>query len=76
MSRSLLAVVTSVATLALLVAATATSRSQALFSALPTEVVAPPNSPAPSEKVAPGRLHFWNPILSGQKDVSGATCHH
>jgi cytochrome c peroxidase len=26
--------------------------------------------------VALGRLLFWDPILSGQKDVSCATCHH
>ena len=28
------------------------------------------------ERVALGRLLFWDPILSGQKDVACATCHH
>lgn len=28
------------------------------------------------DKVELGRLLFWDPILSGEKDVSCATCHH
>lgn len=29
-----------------------------------------------AEKVELGRMLFWDPILSGEKDVSCATCHH
>jgi len=41
--------------------------------------MAPPeplNNPTTPEKVALGRLLFWDPILSGEKDVACATCHH
>ena len=39
-------------------------------------VKAPPDNPTTPEKVALGRLLFWDPILSGNKDVACATCHH
>src|SRR5690242_10321519 len=38
--------------------------------------VAPPDNPTTAAKVDLGRLLFWDPILSGGKDVSCATCHH
>jgi cytochrome c peroxidase len=76
MRSFILAVSSSVATFALVMASTVTSRSQAVLSALPTEVVAPSDNAATPDKVALGRLLFWDPILSGQKDVSCATCHH
>jgi cytochrome c peroxidase len=63
-------------TLGLLVVSTAGSRSQTLLTALPTQAPAPPENPTTPEKVALGRLLFWDPLLSGQKDVSCATCHH
>jgi len=44
--------------------------------ALPAEVVAPADNPTTPERVALGRLLFWDPILSGQKDVACASCHH
>ncbi|MFO0607042.1 MAG: cytochrome c peroxidase [Polyangiales bacterium] len=44
--------------------------------ALPARVVAPAESPATPERVALGRLLFWDPILSGDRDVACATCHH
>jgi cytochrome c peroxidase len=47
-----------------------------VFTALPTTVNAPANNPVTSEKIALGRLLFFDPILSGDKDVSCATCHH
>lgn len=47
-----------------------------LPSALPRGVTAPPNNQASPEKIALGRLLFWDPILSGSKDVACATCHH
>jgi cytochrome c peroxidase len=46
------------------------------FSALPTTVRATKDNPTTKEKVELGRLLFFDPILSGHKDVSCATCHH
>jgi cytochrome c peroxidase len=45
-------------------------------SALPMEVIAPANNPNTPEKIALGKLLFFDPILSGNKDVACATCHH
>ena len=50
--------------------------AQARLAALPVELPAPPDNPTTPERVALGRLLFWDPILSGQKDVACATCHH
>ena len=44
--------------------------------ALPVESPAPADNPSTPERVTLGRLLFWDPILSGQKDVACATCHH
>ncbi|MCC6243296.1 MAG: cytochrome-c peroxidase [Gemmatimonadaceae bacterium] len=44
--------------------------------ALPTTADAPADNPTTAEKIALGRLLFWDPILSGHKDVACATCHH
>ena len=46
------------------------------ISALPLNFVAPADNPQTQEKVALGRLLFWDPILSGNRDVACATCHH
>lgn len=43
--------------------------------ALPLEVSDPPGNPSTQEKRELGRLLFFDPILSGNKDVSCATCH-
>jgi cytochrome c peroxidase len=51
-------------------------RSQTTLSALPEAVQAPSNNPTDAAKVTLGRLLFWDPILSGGKDVACATCHH
>lgn len=48
----------------------------AKLAALPTDVPTPSNNPTTPEKVALGRLLFFDPILSGHKDVACATCHH
>jgi len=53
-----------------------TTAAQASLAALPVELPAPPDNPTTPERVALGRLLFWDPILSGQKDVACATCHH
>jgi cytochrome c peroxidase len=46
------------------------------FAALPATAKAPPGNPATKDKVTLGRVLFWDPILSGRKDVACATCHH
>ena len=45
------------------------------LAALPTGVPTPADNPTTPEKVALGRLLFFDPILSGHKDVACATCH-
>src|SRR3954464_420864 len=46
------------------------------FAALPLTVESPGDNPSTPEKVALGRLLFWDPILSGSRDIACATCHH
>ena len=46
------------------------------ISALPQTVNSPPNNPLTTDKSALGKLLFWDPILSGNRDVACATCHH
>lgn len=46
------------------------------FKALPATVSVPADNPQSSEKIALGKMLFWDPILSGGKDVACATCHH
>ena len=46
------------------------------FTALPEDVKSPPDNPSSPAKVELGRLLFYDPILSGEKDVACATCHH
>ncbi len=47
----------------------------AATAALPTTPI-PTSNPTSSAKVALGRLLFWDPILSGDRDIACATCHH
>lgn len=44
--------------------------------ALPIVANAPVDNPTTADKIALGRLLFWDPILSGHRDVACATCHH
>lgn len=44
--------------------------------ALPRDVEAPATNPTSPAKVALGKLLFYDPILSGDRDVACATCHH
>ncbi|HET6745420.1 MAG TPA: cytochrome-c peroxidase, partial [Candidatus Limnocylindria bacterium] len=53
-----------------------TGRAQPASRALPQEVRDPATNPSDPRKVELGRLLFWDPILSGRKDVACATCHH
>ena len=50
--------------------------TQPVGGALPAIVRAPSGNPTTDARVALGRLLFWDPILSGSKDVACATCHH
>jgi cytochrome c peroxidase len=45
-------------------------------SALPQEILSPESNPTTSQKVLLGKLLFFDPILSGNRDVACATCHH
>ena len=63
-------------TVFLLLYPAAESLSQDTLSALPQAVKAPPDNPLSSEKAALGKLLFWDPVLSGRKDVACASCHH
>src|SRR6266850_5317127 len=47
-----------------------------LHEALPRLARAPADNPGTPDKIALGRLLFWDPILSGHNDVACATCHH
>jgi cytochrome c peroxidase len=46
------------------------------LAALPGSVPAPADNPTRPEAVELGRLLFWDPILSGDRDVACASCHH
>ncbi len=47
-----------------------------IHSALPRKVKSPKDNPTTEGKVELGRLLFYDPILSGDKDIACATCHH
>lgn len=47
-----------------------------LLAALPKKVTFPRENPYSKEKAELGKLLFFDPILSGNKDVACATCHH
>jgi cytochrome c peroxidase len=63
-------------TVALAVSIGSNTSAQARLAALPKEPPAPSDNPSTPERVALGRVLFWDPILSGEKDVACATCHH
>lgn len=46
------------------------------FSALPTETIHPAENPFNQQKFDLGEALFWDPILSGDKNVACASCHH
>ncbi|MCM4168575.1 cytochrome-c peroxidase [Arenibacter sp. H213] len=51
-------------------------RPMPTVAALPSEIKFPLNNPNSPEKEYLGKLLFYDPILSGGKDVSCASCHH
>ncbi len=46
------------------------------ITALPKTIISPKDNPSSLEKEELGKLLFFDPILSGNKDVACATCHH
>ncbi len=50
--------------------------SEDIIAALPLEIPFPKDNPITKEKAELGKLLFFDPILSGNKDVACATCHH
>ncbi len=40
------------------------------------QVAHPANNPTSTEKVELGKLLFWDPIISGEKDIACVSCHH
>ncbi len=46
------------------------------FGQLPNELLYPADNMPSPEKIALGKNLFWDPILSGNKDVACVTCHH
>ncbi len=51
-------------------------KTEPLITALPHDVPSPTDNPTTEAKVALGKLLFYDPILSGSKDVACVTCHH
>lgn len=47
-----------------------------MLAALPERAPEPADNPTTPDKVELGRLLFFDPLLSGGRDVSCATCHH
>ena len=57
-------------------ALTPTTADLATLTALPLVAPAPATNPSSPAKTALGRALFWDPVLSGGRDVSCASCHH
>ncbi|GAB3918425.1 cytochrome-c peroxidase [Larkinella terrae] len=51
------------------------SESIAVLGALPASAIDPPDNPTSAKKVELGRFLFYDPILSGNRDVACGTCH-
>ena len=76
MRKTLTGVLLAGATGAALLYFSADAGSQEIADALPRAVRAPADNPTTPAKVALGRVLFWDPLLSGPRDVACATCHH
>lgn len=46
------------------------------FGNLPVHVISPRDNPISTDKVELGKALFWDPIMSGNRDVACVTCHH
>jgi len=76
MRRTFVGLVVGGATLGALLYLATDASTQGIGGALPESAKAPANNPTTPAKVALGRLLFWDPVLSGPRDVACATCHH
>ena len=56
--------------------ATATTVTPVGSGTASVSVLSPPDNLSTDDKIILGRALFWDPILSGGKDVACATCHH
>ena len=54
----------------------ATRGNTASLGSLPLAVSSTVDNQSSSQKIELGRLLFWDPVLSGSKDVACASCHH
>ena len=55
---------------------TATTTALANLKPLSLTISTPIDNPQTDQKIALGKALFWDPILSGNKDVACASCHH
>ncbi len=55
---------------------TLVAEKEAVYLPLPQKVIAPVDNQMTKEKIALGKLLFFDPILSGERNVACATCHH
>ena len=62
--------------MAVTLASAVAAQTSSPFAPLPLQVESPADNPSTPEKVALGKLLFWDPILSGGQDVACASCHH
>jgi len=46
------------------------------FGRLPESVIVPSDNPMTTQKIQLGKQLFWDPILSGNKDIACVSCHH
>jgi cytochrome c peroxidase len=76
MNRIATGLLVTAAGLGVAVLGAAVGSTQASFAALPQVAAAPRDNPTTPERVALGRLLFWDPILSGDRDVACGSCHH
>jgi len=74
--RLLLGLAGSSCALAIALSAVGRAQTPSPFAPLPLHVESPPDNLSTPEKIALGKLLFWDPILSGGQDVACATCHH
>ena len=55
---------------------TTTTMTEGRLAALPRQAIGVTAAGSAPARVALGRLLFWDPVLSGNRDVACATCHH
>ena len=75
-AKQLAGLLAAAATVAVLLFMEVGAFGQSVGPALPATPQAPADNPTTPEKVALGKLLFWDPLLSGPQDVACATCHH